>query len=322
MVSCTNVVIRGITVRDAPGWNQHYLNCERLTIEGITSWNHCYSNNDGIDIDCCRKVTIRRCLIDSDDDGIVLKSTGQTPCEDVRIEHCTVSSFANAIKCGTESVGGFRHITITDCAIRPSAHTGERVVKTTPTGITALSLEMVDGGVLENVRVSGLDIVGTECPLYIRLANRGRNAIDGVATPPAAPGILRNVTISHVKAREAGTFGSSITGIVSKCAENITLKDIQIESRGGLKAGSHRQPGDDKGLRHDIAGNNHPDQYWASADEVNEDDSTYPQPTQWGNLPCHGLFVRHVRGLRMKNVSFSTRFPDPRPAVIQVDVEP
>ncbi len=321
-ISCNNVTVEGITIKNSPTWNQHYFNCEDLTIQRILSWNHCNGNNDGIDIDGCRRVTIQRCTVDSEDDGIVLKSTSLAASEDILISRCTVSSFANAIKVGTETVGTFRNIKVHRCQVRPSSHTGERVLKTTKSGINALSLEMVDGGELADVEVNGLDIVGTECAIFVRLANRGRNQIDGVDMPEARPGKLHNVVLKHIHATDVGNFGSSITGIPSACVENVTLHDVSIQSRGGLMAGNYRQKDANHEKRHDMVGNNHADQYWATADDVVEGEKSYPQPTLWGNLPCYGLFVRHARNIRLKKVSFSTEKPDPRQQMLFVDVAP
>lgn len=106
-ISCKDVHVEGITMRNSALWNQHYLNCEDVTIDHIKVYNHSNGNNDGIDIDGCRRFILSNSIIDSDDDGIVLKSTGTAPCENVIISNCIVSSFANAIKCGTESTGGF-----------------------------------------------------------------------------------------------------------------------------------------------------------------------------------------------------------------------
>lgn len=84
-------------MRNSALWNQHYLDCEDVIVEHIHVFNHCNGNNDGIDIDGCRRFILSDSVIDSDDDGIVLKSTGLAPCEDVVINNCIVSSFANAI---------------------------------------------------------------------------------------------------------------------------------------------------------------------------------------------------------------------------------
>lgn len=155
-ISCKDVHVEGITMRNSALWNQHYLNCEDVTIDHIKVYNHSNGNNDGIDIDGCRRFILSNSIIDSDDDGIVLKSTGTAPCENVIISNCIVSSFANAIKCGTESTGGFKNISISDCIVKPSRHSGERILKSTPSGITAISLEIVDGGIMDGVTINNV----------------------------------------------------------------------------------------------------------------------------------------------------------------------
>lgn len=319
LISCTGVSVEGITVRNAAMWNQHYLDCEDVTISNIHSYNHCNGNNDGIDIDGCRRLTLTNSIIDSDDDGIVLKSTGLAPCDGISISHCMVSSFANAIKCGTESTAGFRNISISHCKVRPSRHTGRRIIKSTPTGISAISLEIVDGGIMDGVSIDSIDIEGTECALYVRLANRGRRHTDEAPQPPV--GQMRNITVSNISARNVGNFSSSITGIPGAKIESIVLSNISVSSRGGLKRGLYRHEGDDEGQRHDVGADLHLDRYWRKASQIKEDEDGYPQPTVWGNLPCHGLFARHVGSLTLRNVRFTSEHKDPRPAIITVDVD-
>lgn len=318
-ISCKKVKVSGVTIKNSPMWNQHYLNCEDVIVDGIHSWNHCNGNNDGIDIDGCRRFVLSNSIIDSDDDGIVLKSTGPAPCEDVIVRGCIVSSYANAIKCGTESTGGFRDILISDCVVKPSRNTGKRVLKSTPSGISAISLEIVDGGIMENVSVSNILINGTECPIYVRLGNRARKYMPETAEPQV--GIMRDISINGIQAYEVGNFCSSITGIEGHCVENISLSNIIIENRGGLAKGNYRTTGDDKGVRHDMAGNKWGDAYWQKSSQVKEDDKGYPQPTVWGNLPSRGLFARHVRGLSLNNVTFRSAQSDPRQDIIKVDVK-
>src|SRR5690606_36384331 len=131
-------------------------------------------NNDAIDIDGCRRFVLSNSILDTDDDGITLKSTGAAATEDVVITNCVVSSFCNAIKAGTESTGGFRNITMSNCVVKPSRNKGHPIFNTPRHGITGISLEIVDGGTMEGVSISNITIEGTECPLYIRLGNRPR----------------------------------------------------------------------------------------------------------------------------------------------------
>ena len=318
-ISCKNVHVKDITMKNSALWNQHYLNCEDVTVTGIRVWNHCNGNNDGIDIDGCRRFVLSSSIIDSDDDGIVLKSTGLAPCEDVVITGCIVSSFANAIKLGTESTGGYKNIMIADCVVKPSENGGHRIIKSTPSGITAISLELVDGGIMDGVTVNNILIEGTECPIYVRLGNRARKHISDAPEPPI--GVMRNIHISNITAYNVGNFGSSITGIPERKIENVSLSNIRIINRGGLQKGAYRTMDDDKGKRHDTGGNLFFDKYWKSADEVKEDVKGYPQPTVWGNLPSYGFFIRHVEQVSIDNLELASEGMEPREPIILVDVD-
>jgi polygalacturonase len=100
-ISCKNIRVEGIRMVNAGIWNQHYLNCEDVIVDRINVYNHANRNNDGIDIDGCRRFTLSNSTFDTDDDAIVLKSTGPAGCENIVITNCIVSSFCNAIKAGT-----------------------------------------------------------------------------------------------------------------------------------------------------------------------------------------------------------------------------
>ena len=318
-ISCRNIHISDISMYNSAMWNQHYLDCEDITVNNIRVYNHCNGNNDGIDIDGCRRFILSNSIIDSDDDGIVLKSTGEAPCENIIIKGCIVSSFANAIKCGTESTGGFKNIRISDCIVKPSKHTGERIIKSTPTGITAISLEIVDGGVMEGITINNILIEGTECPLYVRLANRGRKHIDEAPVPPL--GKMRNIQISNIEAYGTGNFCSSITGIPDAKIENIHLNNIRFINRGGLTEGNIIDTSQKEEKRHDVSGKLLLDKYLATYHDVKEDEKGYPQPTVWDNLPSYGLFIRHVKNISVENAAFIPENPDPRPAMIAVNVD-
>lgn len=67
-----------------------------------------------------------------------------------------------------------RDYLISDCIVKPSENRSGRIIKSTKSGITAISLELVDGGVMDGVVMNNIQIEGTECPIYVRLGNRGR----------------------------------------------------------------------------------------------------------------------------------------------------
>jgi hypothetical protein len=295
LISCKNIRVEGITMLNSGMWNQHYLDCEDVLINNIKVSNHGNLNNDGIDIDGCRRFILSNSMIDSEDDGIVLKSTGVAACENIAINNCIVSSHTNAIKCGTESTGGFKNIIISNCLVKPSEV--ESGLHYSTTGITGISLEIVDGGVMEGVNVNNIVIDGTQCPVYVRLGNRARKHTEGAPEPSV--GKMKNIQISNIMAYNTGNYSSSITGIPGAKIENVYLSNIRIVNSGGLKSGEYI---------HDIQ-------------RISEEEREYPQPNIWGNLPCYGLFIRHVRNVSVSGASFTSLAPDPRWPVTAIDVD-
>jgi polygalacturonase len=270
--------------------------CDNLTIRGL----RIDTNRDGLDIDCCRDVTITDCRVNTpNDDAIVLKSSfalGQArSTERVEIARCHVSGFdlgtmldgtegrtqrlapdqdrvTGRIKLGTESNGDFRDVTISDCTFTRSR---------------GLALETVDGGVIEDVTVH--DIVlreVTTAPLFLRLGDRGRGP-DG-----AGPGAMRRITIHNLTAWGVQPdYAATIAGLEGAPIQDIALTDIRLVYAGGGEAAwARRRPGD-----------------MAQA---------YPEPSMFGPTPAYGLWARHVEGLVLENVRIETLALEPRPPIL------
>ena len=291
LISCREVLVEGISLRNSPMWMQHYLNCDFVTIQNITVYNHGSYNNDMIDIDCCRNLVISNCFGDSDDDGITIKSTGGVPTENVTISNCVISSFCNAIKMGTESSGGFKNITITNCVIRPSSEPD--LIYGRREGLAGSALEIVDGGALDGITISNIAISGTTAPIFMRLGNRARKHRPNIVPPQA--GTFRNVLISNIVASGAGSTGCSITGIPGHLIENVSLSNIKISFIGGGPKQLVKQ-------------------------EVPEHVEKYPESTMFGTLPAYGFFCRHVDGLTFRDIDITYNEPEYRPAFICDDV--
>ncbi|MEO9891918.1 glycosyl hydrolase family 28 protein [Aurantibacter sp.] len=294
LISCKNIKIDGLRMLNAAIWNQHYLDCEDLFITNTYVYSHGSRNNDGIDIDGCRRVVLSNSIIDSDDDGIVLKSTGAAACEDIVITNCVVSSFCNAIKAGTETTGGFKNVTISNCVVKPSKEIGKPIWDTPRIGVSGLSLMIVDGGTLEGFTVNNLTIQGTESPIYIRLGNRARPHTPGAVVNNI--GEVKNISISNVVAYDAGTWGSSITGLEGYPIKNVSLNNIQLFSKGGLQMGDFSRT-------------------------VEEDEKGYPHAITYGNLPSNAFFIRHAEGISIDNLTIGTENPDSRFPIIVDDVK-
>jgi len=292
LIKCTKVTVEDLTLRNSAMWMQHYLACDDVTIRNITVWNHCNKNNDGIDIDGCHNVLIENCIIDSDDDAICFKSTAPRSCEGVTVRNCTVSSHCNAIKCGTESSGGFRDMKISHCTIKPSA--AKTKIYGRPAGKGGIALEIVDGGTMENINVSNIDITGTTAPIFVRLGNRARRYKKDMPHPGV--GKLRNVTISDITASCDSPMGCAIAGIEGHPIQNLSLRNINLSFPGGGKQSDRNREFDSKEER-------------------------YPSCTMFAaRLPAYGLYCWNVKGLQLENVKLTTTKPDARAAIVLENV--
>ena len=261
-------------------WVQHYLACDDVRISGLTVQSHVNANNDGIDIDSCRRVTIAGCNIDSGDDAIVLKSCSARPCQDVVVSGCVLRSTCNALKMGTESNGGFQNIVLTGCAIYD-------------TRLAGVALEIVDGGAMDRIVVSDLTMTGVGAPLFLRLGNRARPFKEGMDTPGI--GSMRNVTISNIEATGANPTGCAIAGLPEARIENVTLSNVRLSFAGGGTA--------------DQASRSIPDEA-----------QKYPEYAMFGKLPAYGIYCRHVDGLKLTNIQLQLAGVDKRHALVFDDV--
>lgn len=288
-----DITVRGITLKNSGCWMQHYLACDRLKIDGITVFNRNNYNNDALDLDGCHNVTVTNMIADSDDDAITLKSTSPRLCEDVVISNCVVSSHCNAIKLGTETNGGFRNIIIRGIAVKPSNDQSTQFFGYAGGhGHSAISLEIVDGGSMNNVDISDITIRGTESPIFIRLADRARpyskdHPVEGV-------GSISGIILHDILIDEAGPTGCSITGIEGHPVTDILLHDIKIRHAGGQQVTP--APTDEK---------------------IKE----YPESTMWGILPAQGFWLNHAKDIIFRNIEIKSDNPDLRPVYVLNDCE-
>ena len=149
MRNCRKVELRKTNFRSGAAWGLSFSLCADLTIDSLHVENRAYWNNDGIDISDCKDVRISNCFINSADDGICLKSHNRGAWNDrVSISNCHIISSASAIKFGTESLGGFKNVTIDNIRIKDTFR-------------SAIAIESVDGAEIENVKLENIEIV---CP--------------------------------------------------------------------------------------------------------------------------------------------------------------
>lgn len=284
-VRCANVTVRDVRLTNPGAWTLNFFQTKGAVVEGITirSRDLGMHNNDGINIDSSEDIQIRNCDVISGDDALVIKSTGMKPSRNITASGCKLSTRTNAIKLGTESLGGFSDITVSDCQI-------------TNTRMAGIALYAVDGGDLRHITINHITMDGVAVPISIRLGARLKTFREGGQSRPA-PGKLCDVTIRDVNARNIGVIGMLINGVPGYPVETLTLENIRLELAGGGSAE-------------------------AAKIQLPEKEKAYPEFNMFGaTLPAYGIYARHVRGMTLRNVQTTLLKPDARPEQVLIDVQ-
>jgi polygalacturonase len=346
--NCHNVLLRDFSILHGGHFGILATGVDNLTIDNLKI----DTNRDGMDVDACRNVRISNCYVNSPwDDGICLKADyalGRAKvCEFVTITNCYVSGcweegtmldgtykkFAadvrvphtGRIKFGTESNGGFRNITISNCVFE---------------GCQGLALESVDGAILEDVTVTNIsmrDIMSA--PIFMRLGKRMRG-------PDNTPiGTLRRIIVSNIVcSNSVSRLGSIISGIPGHLIEDVKISNVQIlHQGGGTKEDAAFQPPEYEETYPEPTmfvaaprpSGRGPDGQWHAEGAgrggaggragAPAQPGAAPAPGRGGaggpgpalhNMPSHGFYVRHVKGIQFDNVEIRAEKEDQRPAFL------
>jgi polygalacturonase len=240
--NCRNVIFRDFSILKGGHFGLLLTGVDNLTIDNLTI----DTDRDGIDIDCCRNVRVSNCFVNSPwDDAICPKSSYALgyarPTENMTITNCyvagsyelgtmldgTYKKFApdvprlarnGRIKCGTESNGGFKNITISNCVFD---------------GCMGLALESEDGALCEDIAISNItmrDVVSA--PLFWRLGSRLRGPKEGTKV-----GTLQRIVVDNLVSYNTGPRISSIlSGIPDFPIRDVKISNVYIQHRGGGSA--------------------------------------------------------------------------------------
>jgi len=272
---CQNLLLEDVTLRNSPMWTVHPVDCDRVTIHGISILNGLDAedhgpNTDGIDPDGCTRVRISDCYIQSGDDCIVLKITrrpgGNQVCRDVAVTNCVLVTHETALKIGSETYGEFRDIAFSNCAVRDAG--------------CGVGLWMRDGGSIEGWTVDNISMTlsGGGQPVYMTSYPRSRLPEPGEpAEAASAPGTVRSVTISNVTAAADG--GIFLLGMEESPLEDILLDNIRIRMKGGREKKLNADP-------------------------------PYPFPV-WGHRESpYDIYCRYAKRLTLRNVQLTWEPPE------------
>jgi len=211
---CKNVLIEGLTIRNAPFWVTHPTLCSNVTVRGIKVISH-GPNNDGCDPESSRDVLIEDCVFDTGDDCIALKSGRNNdgrrlnvPVENVIIRNCEMKDGHGGITIGSEISGGARNVFAEKCRLdSPNLERGLR-----------LKTNTVRGGVIENVYVRDIEI-GTVNLAPIEIDLRYEPPESGPFIPE-----VRNIVVERMRSKKS-KYALYIRGLEKAPLRNIVVRD-------------------------------------------------------------------------------------------------
>jgi polygalacturonase len=233
--NCRNVLLRDFRILEGGWFGILATGVDNLTVDNLLI----DTNRDGMDIDCCRNVRISNCTVNSPwDDGICPKSSYALgyarATENLTITNCYVtggfalgsvldgtwkrsdnrgSTTTGRIKLGTESNGGFRNITISNCVFE---------------SCQGFALETEDGALVEDITFTGITMRDIRsAPLFLRLGTRMRGPLD------AKPGVMRRVILSNIVSSGASQLPSILSGVPGHPIEDVKISDVYLEQAGG-----------------------------------------------------------------------------------------
>lgn len=230
LLDCRRILIEGVTFRNAPNWTIHPWLSEDITLRDVKIFNDRWAqNSDALDLESCRRVIVRGCIVDTGDDGLCLKSgmnaTGRrigVPTEDVLIEDCTVYEGHGGFTIGSEMSGGVRNVLVQNCTFIG----------------TALGLRFKTargrGGLVENIHIRGIRMTGIE-----------GSAIDfnffyfseGQAAAPVPPVTDETPVFRNILFEDVVSHGSkaafTLRGLPEMPLRDITFRDVSLSATTG-----------------------------------------------------------------------------------------
>ena len=198
---CTNVLVEGVTITNAPMWIIHPVLSRNVIVRGVTVVSS-GPNNDGCDPESSSDVLVEDTLFDTGDDCIAIKSGRNAdgrrlgvPSERILVRGCRMRAGHGGVTIGSEVSGGVRDVFV------------ERSVMSSPDlerGIR-LKTNAMRGGTIENVFVRDVEIGEAGSAIDIDML------YEEGAAGPFTP-VVRRVQVDRMtvgKARYASSSGGS-----------------------------------------------------------------------------------------------------------------
>ncbi|MCX2678399.1 glycoside hydrolase family 28 protein [Galbibacter sp. EGI 63066] len=219
--SCKNVLIKGITIKQAPFWVIHPIKSNYVTIDGVTVDSH-GPNNDGCDPEYSKNVIIKNCTFNTGDDCIAIKSGRNEDgrrvamtSENIVVQNCKMIDGHGGVVMGSEISAGVQNVFVEDCDM--DSPNLDRAIR--------IKTNSKRGGFAKNVYVRNIRVGQVkEAVLKVNLFYN----VHGNQTGDFIPKVS-NIIMENVQVKNGGEYAILAKGYESTPIENITFKDVTIE---------------------------------------------------------------------------------------------
>ncbi len=241
---CENVILSGVTLKDSPGWTCWFVDCTDVHVSHIRI-DGCQQmiNNDGIDIDSCRRVTVSDSFFRTGDDCLILRAIRRSPeepsiCEDVVVSNCVLDSRCQGIRLGCPSDDTIRHCLFSNIVFRGR---GTGIISENPARYLRRNctgyLNMTDIRFQHIDITSGIAPIRINCENGIRLRKISGISFDDIRIDSEEPirllgnpeTILENITLSRI----SGTVHGE-SPIETKYVRNLQIGDFNMTAETGV----------------------------------------------------------------------------------------
>jgi polygalacturonase len=218
---CRNVLIEGVRIRRSPMWEIHPLLCTNVTVRGVDVLSH-GANNDGCDPESCRDVLIEKCLFDTGDDCIAIKSGRNAdgrrvgvPSENIIVRDCTMRDGHGGVTIGSEISGSCSNVFVENCTMSSS----------NLNCVLRLKSNAVRGGVLQNIFMRNVN-VGLVKDSVLQIDFLYEEGAKGDFKPIARNVVMENITVAETP-RVLNVRGFPAAEISGVRIYNSTFKQIK-----------------------------------------------------------------------------------------------
>jgi polygalacturonase len=214
-----NVLIEGLTMKNAPMFEVNPVFCTNVTVRGIKIDSH-GPNNDGCDPDSCSDVLIENCIFDTGDDCIAIKAGRNrdgrrmaVPSENIVVRNCEMKDGHGALTIGSEMSGGVRNVFFENCKLNsPNLNQALR-----------FKTNAVRGGTIEHIYFRNIEI-GEVSDAVLQVDFTYEEGEDGPERP-----VVRDIDIRNVTCRKS-KYALQLRGFAKAPIRDVRLADCTFNN--------------------------------------------------------------------------------------------